>query len=180
MAAGATVADLFERLGEEPARWLRRGALLALALGVAVQNRDPMVRGLRIALRSPEAIRAEAAAAVPDVFRFVERSLPREAVLLFVNTNRGFFCRREYLADSFFEASQVADWLRPAQTVGELRALLDERGVTHVLFERRNWGIRYPAALHALLRNPKQAAPRYESAERRLVLYELLPEEREG
>jgi hypothetical protein len=93
--------------------------------------------------------------------------------MLLLNTNQGFFIEREYLADSFFEASQIADWLRPASTVGEVRQRLESRGITHVLIEHRNWGIRYPDALLALLRDPAQVEQRYRSRNGRFTLLEL-------
>ena len=31
-----------------------------------------------------------------------------------IDTNQGFYCSREYLADSFFEASQIVHWLQSA------------------------------------------------------------------
>ena len=43
--------------------------------------------------------------AVPGEFAFMNRELPMNARLLFLNTNFGFFSEREYIADSFFETS---------------------------------------------------------------------------
>ena len=174
MAGATTVVDLFERLGASRGQWLRRITVLAFGLGIATLYRGTMARGLEVAWRTEGEVRAQAAAVVPGVFRFIGNTLPRDAVLLFINSNRGFFCPREYRADSFFQASQVADWLRAAGTVVELRALLQEGEITHILFDDRKWGIRYPKVLSELLRNTQQVDRIYESANGRLVLYELL------
>ena len=150
--------------------------LVAIVAGAfAFVYRDPMERGLRLGARYGSEIEALRTAAKPEIFQQIERVTPKDAVLLFVNTNRGFFSPREYLADSFFQASQIADWLRPVQSVAELRALLDARGVTHVLFEKRDWGIRYPRALRELLTRREQTRRVAVSADRRTELYELLP-----
>jgi hypothetical protein len=82
--------------------------------------------------------------ATDEVFGAIDQRLPAEAKLLFVNINRGFFCRREYIADSFFEASQTAAMLRDLVARRELRSGLRELGITHVLIEDRPRGIDYP------------------------------------
>lgn len=174
MAGAAVIVDLFERFGGSRAGWLRLAGVAAFALAIAALHRDTMARGLKVATRIPyEVSSSEAASVVPGVFRFVEDNLSENAVLLFINYNRGFFCPREYVADSFFEASQTADWLRAAGTIDELRGLLRERRISHILFENRKWGIRYPAALRELLRSRAHVDRIYQSADGRLVLFEL-------
>ncbi|MEE8526786.1 MAG: hypothetical protein V3T72_22865, partial [Thermoanaerobaculia bacterium] len=103
------------------------------------------------------------------------QELPAGARLLLLNTGQGFFCEREYIADSFFEASQIADWLGPADSVEVLRELLTEEGVTHLLVEHREWGIAYPAALFEMLRNPSQVDVIYRSPEGRYSVVALTP-----
>lgn len=109
---------------------------------------------------------------VPPVFAFIDAELPRDARILMLNTNQGFFCRREYLADSFFEASQIADWLAGA---GDVRARLVERGITHVLLDRQERGITFPRALFELLQDPARTELRFRSSDERLLLLRLLP-----
>jgi hypothetical protein len=89
--------------------------------------------------------------ATDEVFGAIDQRLPAEARLLFVNINRGFFCRREYIADSFFEASQTAAMLRDLAERGDLRSGLRELGITHVLIENRPRGIDYPRQFVELL-----------------------------
>ena len=89
--------------------------------------------------------------ATDEVFGAIDQRLPADARLLFVNINRGFFCRREYIADSFFEASQTAAMLRDLARRGDLRAGLRELGITHVLIENRSRGLDYPRQFLELL-----------------------------
>ncbi len=112
---------------------------------------------------------------IPPVFRYVNEHLSAEAKILMLNTNRGFFCRREYLADSFFEASQVADWLRSGgeTEVQDLRQKLAAKEITHVLMERRDWGIAYPPALGELSRDPEVSRIVFRSEDGRHTLWEL-------
>jgi hypothetical protein len=89
--------------------------------------------------------------AVPGEFAFLNHELPPDAKVLFLNTNYGFYSERAYVADSFFEASQISDWLRPCSSPGEIGARLKERRITHILHSRKGWGIAYPPALWGFL-----------------------------
>jgi len=111
--------------------------------------------------------------AIHPVYRFINESLPADARLLCLNTNHGFFLDRPYLADSCFEASQIADWLRSAGSLREVRERLDARGITHILIADKDWGIDYPAPLKALLSTPDLARPVYRSDDARFTLLEL-------
>ena len=123
-------------------------------------------------LRADASMRRDAA--VEPVFRWIAASLPPDARLLLLDANSTFFVPREALADSFFEASQLADWLRDAQTPDEVRARLAARGVTHVLRDRRrDWGIAWPPALLELLRDDGRAQRRYLSPDGRVEVWEL-------
>lgn len=95
-------------------------------------------------------------AAVHPAYTFINNELPEDARLLFLNTNQRFFCDREVIADSFFEASQIADWLAPATTVAEIRELLAAESVSHLLIASADWGIAYPRALFEMLRDPDE------------------------
>ncbi len=107
-------------------------------------------------------------------WRWANAALPASARVLLLDTNQSFFLEREALADSFFEASQIADWLGSAQTPEQLHARLAQRGVTHLLRDRRrDWGIRWPPALLALLADPTHSALLYRSADARVEVFEL-------
>jgi hypothetical protein len=115
--------------------------------------------------------------AVPPRFRFVNDTLAPTATLLFVNTNRGFFCRRSYLADSFFEASQVALLMAPAETPEDLARRLRARGISHLLVAADDWGISYPQAFWDLLSDAEATVPLFTSADGRYRILKL-PEHR--
>jgi hypothetical protein len=116
-----------------------------------------------------DALRAHA---TDEVYAVIDRELPPDAKLLFVNLNRGFFSRREFLADSFFEASQVAAMLDGLGDRDGIRRGLAARGVTHVLVERQERGPTYPAAFVELLEDPGTRVL-YRSRDGRLTLFEL-------
>ncbi|MEM7518863.1 MAG: hypothetical protein AAF368_18315, partial [Planctomycetota bacterium] len=68
-----------------------------------------------------------------------------------------FFCPRPFIADSFFEASQINDWLRTAASPSEVMERLRERSITHILyFHSEEGGLPYPQPLFDLLNNPRQ------------------------
>ncbi len=174
IAAAAALVELLERLGA--VRWRRAARGLAFAAIVAFllasQGRVLAAgyRTLGVYLRAEGDLLASAR---HPVWGFVEERLPPDARLLLLNTNQGFFCRREYLADSFFEASQIADWLSPAADLAELRGLLTGRGVSHVLLEHRPRGAVYPPLLEALLRDPDAVALVYRSDDGRYSVFAL-------
>ena len=174
-AAGnaAWLHGLGERLGQRSRR-LAVGAAVAVALG-AVAWQLPWRGSLAVLgrlVQQPAPVIA--ASAVPPVFSFVNSELPADARLLMLNTNQRYFCERDALADSFFEASQIAAWLAPAgHDPATLRRLLAERGVTHLLLDQRPLGVVYPPALESFLRDPAQARPLYQSPEGRFVVFAL-------
>lgn len=115
-----------------------------------------------------------AATVVPERHRFINENLPAGAKLVFLNTNLGFFCRREYLADSFFEASQIADWLGGAASADEVRRRLAERGVTHLLLDRRPRVPDFPRPLVELVNDPASVKVVFRSSDDRFVVFRLL------
>ena len=158
-----------------PARRALRALVLALALAFAAQVARPHYAQ---ALAALPALRADAqarrTAAADPVFRWIAATLPPDAKLLLLDANQTFFLEREALADSFFEASQLADWLRDARDPDDVRARLASRGVTHVLRDRhRDWGIAWPPALWELLGDAARAQRRYLSPDGRVEVWEL-------
>jgi len=164
-AAALVVADRIERIASAIARRALGGVALALAISLVVwENADDLLDGFRHLLvyrARPQG----AASTVAPVHRFIDAELPADARILLLNDNRGFFCEREYVADSFFEASQIADWLRDARGPEEVARRLAERGISHVLVHDRDWGIDYPEALERLLADPRRAERLYRSAD---------------
>jgi hypothetical protein len=94
--------------------------------------------------------------ATDEVYGFVSSELPEDSRLLFVNVNRGFFCDRDFVADSFFEASQLAEWLTAMGDKEGVRRGLRDAGITHVLVQVVAGGPRFPQAFLDLLAEPGQ------------------------
>jgi 4-amino-4-deoxy-L-arabinose transferase-like glycosyltransferase len=152
--AGAIACE--DRLARLPASVMRLATAAALLVILAVYAGlwGTAARALRFRLAQHA---APAEAELDSAERFLRRYVPPDARLLLLNTNAAFFIEQEVLADSFFEASQIADWLRGAASEAEVRRRLDERGVTHVLARARDWGIEYPQGLGELLEDPREA-----------------------
>jgi hypothetical protein len=166
LASGVAISELLARLPSARARRAALAAVLAAgSLLYAHTARRPLANAWR-ALGQP------AADPRSEADRFVA-TLPEDAVLLLLDTNQTFFLERPALADSFFEASQIADWLAGETRAEDVRARLRERGVTHLLIERRDRGIDWPEGLTALLADRTLLARRFRSADGRFELYEL-------
>ncbi|MHC4077811.1 MAG: hypothetical protein ACYST0_05130 [Planctomycetota bacterium] len=70
---------------------------------------------------------------LPDYLRYVNQELPRSARVIFLRTNSGFFCERDYLCDSFLEVSQIAPVLRARAPFSAELAWLRRQRITHVV-----------------------------------------------
>jgi hypothetical protein len=109
----------------------------------------------------------------PDpVYTFVRRQLPPSAKIMLLNANHGFFLDREYIADSFFEASQLNALIGPASERGGLTELFRQLGVTHVLVDDAR-SVRFPEALWTYLSDPVNATLVYRSGNGPFSVYEL-------
>ncbi len=173
IAGGSALLQLFERLVPAPARRpLGAAALLAGVVAFIALHRDGYRDGLDLVLHSGSRPACVESPPAGSVFEFINRRLPQDAHVLCLNTNRGYYMQRAYLADSFFEASQIVDWLRDAHAVPVARSLLTQRAITHVLVDSYNWGLVYPAGLRELL-TPRHA--RRVFADGGCELFELLP-----
>lgn len=107
------------------------------------------------------------------VFDYINAELPPDVLIMFLNTNHGFYCDRPFIADSFFEASQMADVLKPARTPEDVARILRSLGVTHVLWRDTDYGIAYPAALFELLNDPHESRLLHRSPDGPDRLYEI-------
>ncbi len=174
LAAATAVVDLVERLRQPSWRRVGHGFALAGALALVASAAAP---GLTDGVRTVAAFSGIEGdvreSVVPPHLRFVNEHLPADARLLFLNTNLGFFCDREYLADSFFEASQIAAYLAEARTGEEVYRRLRERGITHVVLDRRQRPRRndLPGVLGQMLR--ERTSVLYRSADGRFDVREL-------
>ena len=157
----------------------RPGALASVALVVAAAVAASSVHGAapRVAELLALARRGEGAvldSAVPPHCRFVNDELPPGARILMLDANRSFFCRRAFLADSLFQASQMNALLRTTSDAAGLEALLHRLGVTHVLVADRDWGIDWPPHVREVLAGGTLLRRVYRDEE--VALYALSPE----
>ncbi|MEJ2084441.1 MAG: hypothetical protein P8Y44_02020 [Acidobacteriota bacterium] len=111
----------------------------------------------------------------PDpIYQFINEELPANARIMMLNTNHGFFCRRDFIADSFFEASQIGELLRHADSGVGIGNLLRDMGITHLLIENRDRGIDYPGALADFLNDSRLVESIYRSPDDRFDVARLL------
>ncbi len=172
LAGGLAAAELAGRFF--PRRPLLASAL-ALLLPLIVFAEDPSLlrKGLQHAAIYRDArFVADPWAAAP-AFREPLLALPPASKVLLLNWNQGYYSPIPFLADSFFEASQIAAWLE-GTPAAELPTVLRGRGVTHVLLGRP-WRVRYPQALIELLSVPGPLSPVWRSPDGEFTLYALEP-----
>ena len=68
------------------------------------------------------------------VFKYINQNLPPDASLAFFWDNRGFFCEREQIGDSVFEAPSMIELVHEAGSASAFHEKLMEMGITHILF----------------------------------------------
>ena len=108
------------------------------------------------------------------VYTFVRRQLPPSAKLMLLDINHGFFLDREYIADSFFEASQMNMlMLEGGGNASELSRRLRARGITHVLLSTDDWEIPYPPALGEFLSDRRLTELMYSCPDRTCFLFRI-------
>lgn len=169
LAVGLAAADL-------AARWPRLGRIgpvFAALLPAVVFSEDPALlrKGLQHAAiyRDPGFVDDPWGAAPAYRERLLE--LPADVKILLLGSNQGYYVPRPFVADSFFEASQVAAWLADTPRE-ELPAKLAARGITHVLVRLPLRGP-YPRPLFELLSEGRQLRPIWSSPGGDAVLLEL-------
>jgi hypothetical protein len=171
LATAIGVARVVDRLLSARLQPLLVGSLAVASLLAAIASHATVLgAGLRRwPLYRDSTAEALYARAAPPVYAAID-ALPTDARLLMIGTNHGFFCHRPYLADSFFEASQLADWLRDsADDVDALQARLAGKGITHVLLSTRPSPAPWPRSLHRLLADGRRISPLYADAQFRLL-----------
>ena len=171
LAAAIGFAAALDRLSEGPVRHALAAtvAIATLLAGVAAHAATLAAGVQRLELYRTQSSEALAARAAPPVYAAIDR-LPADARILMIGTNHGFFCRRPYLADSFFEASQLADWLQEVgDDVDALEQRLAGQQVTHVLLGTRPWPIAWPPALGRLLADRGRVTGLYADRGHRLL-----------
>ncbi len=107
------------------------------------------------------------------VYRFIDDQLPKDARLLLLGTNHGFYVRRPFVADSFFEASQIIDRFRHLPDRAGAREELGRMGITHVLIDSRASQMPYPPSLSDALNDPAFSQPIHRSQDGRFIVAAL-------
>ena len=92
---------------------------------------------------------------------------------MLLNTNHGFFIDREYIADSFFEASQMKALIADAHDGSELAAMFERLRITHVLVSSEEW-VSFPPIVWTYLNSPSAARRIYVSPAQTYTIYELV------
>jgi hypothetical protein len=172
--AAASIIDVCARKAVARAR-LRVALLVGSCAAVAAAALSPSLRGTWLeAQRLFEYGAADRSAFVPKGYAYVNERTPKDAKIMLLNINRGFFLEREYIADSFFEASQLSWLLSRAKSEEQLRSMLSQLGVTHLyLANAKRSGVVFPPSLEQLLADAQHVQRLYECKRRRCVLYEL-------
>jgi hypothetical protein len=175
LAAALGMAEAARRLPERARSWFRISVSLAAAAMLLVVSSTTIVptgRMLGEYFERGAALREEV---VHPVYTFIDDRLPAEAKLLFLNTNHGFFCHREFVADSFFEASQINELLQTREGKAGVRAALAELGITHLLIENRDRYVPWPRSLYDFLNDSAMTRQIYRSPDNVYDVVEILP-----
>ncbi len=108
--------------------------------------------------------------------RRANETLPADARVLMIWENEGYYLERPYLADSFFEASQIAELAAAAGTPEAFAARMHSAGVSHVVYNHelgryfdRFYGPEYAAFLAEFVANHLELL----YSERDVALYRL-------
>ena len=175
IAGAVALADTIERI--KPSR-LQRAAVWACTL---VLVGSLAIAGRYIAIRSIGMMRdyqhfgleIEQLAEEP-VYRFVNNELPIDARVMMLNTNHGFFCRRDFVADSFFEASQIAALMQEADSKSDIATILRDLNVSHLLIKKGEGGVPYPNSLLDFLNDTQLVRSVYRSPDEMFDVAQVL------
>lgn len=158
IAAATAISDLLARVSAPRNRATLAAAVSAAAvLSMIVCAAGGIRESSQFADRTVRHQAATSSGGTRPVLGFINRELPATARIMFLNTNHGFFCQREYIADSFFEVSQIADLMRHAESAEAIAELLATMRVTHILRHENIYNVEYPASLDNFLADPARA-----------------------
>jgi 4-amino-4-deoxy-L-arabinose transferase-like glycosyltransferase len=103
--------------------------------------------------------------------RCLNEKLPRKARVMVLQHNRCFFIDRKCIADSFYAASQINEFVTRPGSFKDMKKRLRKMGVTHLLKGQRAWKLEYPRDFEKKLADPAEA--RLVCRDRKYQLYEL-------
>ncbi|HKU36559.1 MAG TPA: phospholipid carrier-dependent glycosyltransferase [Polyangiales bacterium] len=175
VAAADSFEALCQRLSHRAARVsLRAAAWLATAFAAWPMLYLTLEPAQREAAQLFERGPGEYAHFVPQGYAWLNRHTPADARVLMINENRGFFLDREFLAESFPDASQINWFLHQTRSVAELRARLAELGVTHIYIRSAKHGqLALAPNLESLLADAAQARRVFVCKRKRCEIYAL-------
>ena len=91
--------------------------------------------------------------AIPGHFEFINQELPEDARVMMINYSRGFYCERDYIADSLFASSQMSWIMKDVRSLQDLQRVFKHHGITHVLYTARADPPKYPAAFYRAMKH---------------------------
>jgi hypothetical protein len=175
LSAGASIEALLGTLGR-PARRVAGGILvMGACLWLLLPARPILAEAGRVGSALLGGGPGRLGPPIPPGYAFINARTPADAKIMLLNTNHGFFLEREYIADSFFEASQMNALLLEARSATEMRQLMNRLGITHVYVASRDWGIPYPQALWEFLGDPGSAELVYTCPGEACFVFRLRP-----
>lgn len=71
---------------------------------------------------------------VYPIINYINQNLPANAKILFVGESRGYFCQREYIANSAFDVPTFQKYFKAAINADELAQALKKDKITYILF----------------------------------------------
>lgn len=174
IAGALAVAELGQRLKPTAEPMFRWGAGLGVIALLMVVSSSMVVPTWRMLGRYLELDDPVMEVGAHPVFGYINETLPEDARLMLLNTNHGFFCEREFVADSFFEASQLNAALRSRDGKQGIQATLEEMEITHLLIENRDRYVPWPRSLAEFLNDPDLARRIYRAPDSSFDVVEVV------
>jgi len=76
---------------------------------------------------------------IQPMVEYSNANLPKDAKILMLFENRGYYLERNYVADGTFEVSRIAQMIATAESPEALYAQLKQKGITHLLINTVYW-----------------------------------------
>lgn len=70
---------------------------------------------------------------------FVNTQLPENARVYVLGDQRGYYYDREVQITPIFSKNRFTEWANDSKDAGELRSVLQQAGVTHIVFNHAEW-----------------------------------------
>jgi hypothetical protein len=70
------------------------------------------------------------------VFEYINSNLSDSDTVLFIGEQRGFYCRKKYIAANVFARNPFVSWANEARNCDDLILYMKKRNITHILYNR--------------------------------------------